>query len=51
MQGNNQWVIEWRMVRTRQRFQVNAQGQTYVYKNVQVDDNVQVFADYQETLL
>lgn len=50
MTGNTQWIIEWRMVRSRQEFQVNAQGQTHIYKNVQVDDNVQVYADYVETL-
>jgi hypothetical protein len=50
MVGNNQWIIEWRILPNRFLFQVSAQGQTHIYKAVSIDDNVQVVADYQETL-
>lgn len=50
MQGNTQWIIEWRMLPLRFVFQVTAQGQTHLYKTVGVEDNVRVIADYIETL-
>jgi len=50
MLGNSQWIIEWRLVQNRQLFQVNAQGQTHIYKTVSIADNVEVVADFMETL-
>ncbi len=50
MQGNTQWIIEWRILPLRFEFQVNSQGQTHLYKTVAVEDNVRVIGDYLETL-
>ena len=50
MQGNTQWIIEWRMLPLRTLFQVNAQGQTHIYKTIEIYDNDRVIADYSETL-
>jgi len=50
MQGNSQWIIEWRIVPLRFEFQVNAQGQSHIYKTVDIQDNVNVTADYRRTL-
>jgi len=50
MQGNTQWIIEWRILPNRFVFQVNAQGNTHLYKTVSIEDNVRVVADYRETL-
>lgn len=50
MLGNTQWIIEWRMVPLRFLMQVNAQGQTHIYKVISIENNVKVIGDYQETL-
>jgi len=46
MAGNSQWIVEWQGLELRQVFEVQAQGQPYLYKTVDIQDNVQVIADY-----
>lgn len=47
MFGNTQWNIDFRMIPyLRFEFQVNSQGQTYIYKVVHIEDNVEVIGDY-----
>ena len=46
LQGNTQWIVEWLALDLRQVFQVQQAGQQYLYKTVEINDNVNVFADY-----
>lgn len=46
MQGNTQWIVEWLALDLRQIFEVQQAGQPYLYKTIEINDNVNVIADY-----
>jgi hypothetical protein len=48
--GNNQWIIEWKIVQLRQLVIVPLQAQDHEYKVVSIDGDTNVIVDFSRTL-